>query len=185
MKKIKIITFLIVLVGVSYVAYFFVDNVVLSRKILPLSTAQFGSGLQKAPDFQLQDLRGRLFSMSSFQDKIVIVHFWASWCPPCVREFPELLRLIEHFQGRVVVIALSNDGSVADVRNFVEKLKWKNPYLYVAGDFDYRLAGLYGVRKLPESFIFSKNLNFQIKVAGFREWMSPFSISEIEKLINQ
>ncbi|MDA8432453.1 MAG: TlpA disulfide reductase family protein, partial [Nitrospiraceae bacterium] len=68
---------------------------------------------QKAPDFTLKDLRGNHVTLSSLKGKVVLLNFWATWCPPCVAEMPELNKLYRKMASRgLEIVAVSTDSSV-------------------------------------------------------------------------
>ena len=109
----------------------------------------------KDPDlvrpFSATDLDGRTISSASFQGKVVIVNFWATWCPPCRAEIPDLIALQDKYRDRLQVIGISEDEtSVDDVRRFVAEHKINYPIVMSTPE----LVKLFpGVRALPTSFI--------------------------------
>ncbi len=138
-----------------------------------------------APQFILPDLNSQAVDVSHYQDKIVIVNFWASWCGPCIEEFPSLMKYVDQFKGEVVLLAVSQDNNIDNVHQFLKNFKVEiHPSFHVLLDLDRRVGKSYGVGALPESFLFSKKLKFERKIVGFRDWMSPSSINEVMKLID-
>jgi thiol-disulfide isomerase/thioredoxin len=109
----------------------------------------------KDPDlvrpFSASDLDGRTISSASFKGKVVIVNFWATWCPPCRAEIPDLIALQDKYRDRLQVIGISEDeSSVDDVRRFVAEHKINYPIVMSTPE----LVKLFpGVRALPTSFI--------------------------------
>ena len=79
------------------------------------------------PDFSVKDVNGNGISLSQFRDKIVILNFWASWCEPCVDEFPSMMRLIERFHGDIILIAISADYTLEDMKSFLKAFKVVSP----------------------------------------------------------
>ena len=83
--------------------------------ILILLVISFGcqketEGLQMAPDFALEDLSGNKVTLKQYQGHIVVLDFWATWCPPCRASIPELVRVQKKFRDKgVVFLALSED----------------------------------------------------------------------------
>jgi len=89
-----------------------------------LSGRSLGRGasnrIDSLPDFRLPDLNGREIASSSFGGKVVIINYWASWCPPCVREMPMLIRTQEAFDpGQLQVVGIAIDRQ-DDVERFIE-----------------------------------------------------------------
>lgn len=168
-------------------AYWLVDTYLINREVSfqALDAGTRAVRFDKAPDFTLSDLKQNPVSLSDFSDKVVVVNFWASWCAPCVEEFPSLLKFIKAFEKEVVVIAVSHDTNPEDAQKFLDKFGVQpSSNFQVLIDLDRGVGKRYGVGALPESFIFSKNLKFERKIVGFRDWMSSVSVAEIQRLIN-
>lgn len=136
------------------------------------------------PVFELEDIKGIKHSLEDYKDKVVIINFWASWCEPCVREFPSMLRLLKTFPHDVVILAISHDKDFEDLTTFVEAFDMQglNNFL-VFWDKETKIAKEYGTKVLPESFILSRGLNLERKVAGVEEWDQPLAIRFFESLI--
>ncbi len=76
----------------------------------------------KAPDFTLKDLNGKTVSLSAFKGKVVLLNFFATWCPPCRAEMPALNKLYHTLKPRgLEVVAVSTDRSINDIKDFLEK----------------------------------------------------------------
>ncbi len=133
--------------------------------------------------FSAKRLDGSLFSLDSVKGKVVILNFWASWCDPCVREFPSMLKLVEHFKGEIVLVAVSNDNSKQDVDNFVKAMGGAKPHVEIVWDEDYKIAGMFGTSKLPESFLFNKELRLVRKIVGIDDWYTKDAIEYMDRLI--
>ena len=102
-----------------------------------------------APDFELQTLDGETFKLSEQQGKVVFLNLWATWCPPCREEMPDIQKLAEAHPDDLVVIGVSEDDSAEDVAAFVEE----NGLTYTfAMDENYELGSrLYATQYIPES----------------------------------
>ncbi len=104
-------------------------------------------------------------SLAAFQGKPVILHFWASWCPPCRSEMPDLVKWIEqHPEVKVVMISLDNDKD--DARKFFEKQGIKQPLNMGRMRDTSRL----GVRGLPSTFIIGADGEVKKRYSGDLEW---------------
>ena len=79
----------------------------------------------KAPQFTLPDINGNQVSLSDFEGKVVILDFWATWCPPCVKEVPHFIELYDEYKEQgFEMLGISLDaGGANDVKPFVEKMK--------------------------------------------------------------
>jgi thiol-disulfide isomerase/thioredoxin len=119
----------------------------------------------KAPDFTLTSLAGDKISLSDFKGKIVIVDFWATWCPPCRRGIPDLISIQNKYKNKVAVIGISLDreNTKAGVPSFVKKMGINYPIVYftdkVINDFG-------GVNAIPTSFIIDQKGNIVSKMVG-------------------
>ncbi len=77
-----------------------------------------------APDFSLQDLQGKALSLSAYKGKVLIVNFWATWCPPCRREVPDFIEAYKELQGEgLEIIGISVDEMTApELQGWVTKM---------------------------------------------------------------
>lgn len=135
------------------------------------------------PDFKFETLNGEKYSLNSFKGKIVLVNFWASWCGPCVEEFPSMIRLVEAMKGRLVLLAISNDSSAEDAEVFLRQLKnWKQENIKVIWDKDRQLSAKFDVSRLPESFLANAELKLVKKIVGSINWHTDDSIAYMHRL---
>lgn len=130
-------------------------------------------------DFLAKDLGDQSIKLSQFEGKIVILSFWASWCGPCVEEFPSMISLLKQFPDKVVMVAVSSDYTKEDINVFFKSLNLtdKLPNLHIVWDPDHEISMKYQVQKLPESFIFQKDQKLLRKVIGSIKWDDPDAIS--------
>ena len=73
------------------------------------------------PDFTLPDIDGKERAFLNVEGELILLHFWATWCAPCVIEYPSLLRLIEDFDGKIQLVAVSSDEEKKDILRFVKR----------------------------------------------------------------
>jgi thiol-disulfide isomerase/thioredoxin len=125
-----------------------------------------------AIEFAGKTLEGQSFNLEQFKGKLVILSFWASWCAPCVEEFPSMVSLLKQNPDKVVMVAVSSDYSREDIDVFFKSLNLseKLPNLYVTWDPDHAISQKYEVQRLPESFIFGKDMKLLRKVVGSIKW---------------
>jgi thiol-disulfide isomerase/thioredoxin len=135
-------------------------------------------------DFKLKDLNGNEQALSQFKGKVIVLNFWASWCAPCVKEFPSLQRLAEHFKGKLVVVAVSHDRNREDLDSFLQTFGKNSPDFHIWWDKDRRVGDIYGTEVLPETFIISPEFKLLRKVAGEDEWDNPLALRFFEDLVN-
>lgn len=124
---------------------------------------------QQAPDFSLTDINGKTVTLSSFKGKAVILNFWASWCAPCVVEFPQMLNLAEERGDDTVFLFLSQDDSQEEMMRLVDKLgdSAKLPNVFIAHDKNKEVAqDIYATYKLPETYLLSPAHLIEDKIVG-------------------
>ncbi len=166
--------------------YFGIDAYLMTsaKPIDSLSSGQLEkTSFTTAPPFSIKDLSGRIVEPAQFKNKVLIVNFWASWCGPCVEEFPSLIKLIETYKNDVVLVAVSGDESEDAVRQFIKNYQLEGLPVFVAWDRDRSIAALYGTNKLPESYVFAKENRFFRKIEGTKNWGSPAFVRTFESLV--
>lgn len=125
------------------------------------------------PEFEFEDLYGKKLSIEEYKGKLIIVNFWASWCNPCIEEFPSLLRLIEEMKGELILVALSADSSEEEARKFLSLFKFNPNWVKVGWDRNMEIAQMFGTEVLPESYIVGKDFRLKRKIIGVENWSSP------------
>lgn len=108
---------------------------------------------ERAPDFQLEALDGSRVSLSDFKGRVVLINVWATWCPPCVREIPRLVRISTQYRGQGLVVLGVNttyQDDRAKVATFVQEQGISYPVLL---DSNNAIGQAYGARLLPTSYL--------------------------------
>jgi thiol-disulfide isomerase/thioredoxin len=134
--------------------------------------------------FSLPNMDGSTFDLESVRGKVILLNFWASWCEPCVREYPSMTKLANHFKGDLVFIAISNDEEKENIDKFLGAMGESSPHTIVLWDKDRTVADQYGVERLPETFIFNKEGKLDRKIIGQTEWYEEGALSYIDALIS-
>jgi peroxiredoxin len=135
-----------------------------------------------APDFSVEMLDGRTIKLSELRGKVVMVCFWATWCPPCRQELAHLQEgVIDHFAGKDLVVLPISRGEKRDV---VEKFITDNGYKFAVGlDPEQAIYGLYATNYIPRTFIVGKNGKVVYRVAGYDEKSAEEVNAAIEKAL--
>jgi cytochrome c biogenesis protein CcmG/thiol:disulfide interchange protein DsbE len=129
--------------------------------------ARIGSN---APDFTVQDSDHKV-TLSQFRGQVVLLNFWATWCPPCVEETPSLVRMQARLKDKgVVVLAVSIDDDDAAYHRF---LKEYGVNMVTVRDEARKAATLYGTFGWPETFVIDRQGVVRRKFIGPVEWTSP------------
>ncbi|HKC01580.1 MAG TPA: TlpA disulfide reductase family protein [Terriglobales bacterium] len=123
-----------------------------------------------APDFTVQD-SDHTVTLSHFRGQVVVLNFWATWCPPCVEETPSLVRMQARLKDKgVVVLGVSIDDDNAAYHKF---LKQYNVNMVTVRDEAKKAATLYGTFGWPESYVIDRNGVIRRKFIGPVDWTSP------------
>jgi len=120
-----------------------------------------------APDFTLPELEGNSLTLSDFKGKVIILNFWATWCPPCRREIPDFVELYENYKDRgLLIIGVNLDGGDRSlVKQFSEK--YKINYSVVLGNVNVT-EDYGGIRAIPTTFIIDREGNIREKYIGYQ-----------------
>lgn len=122
-----------------------------------------------APDFTVQD-SDRKVTLSQLRGDVVVLNFWATWCPPCVDELPSLLSMQSRMRDKgVVVLAVSIDVDSDAYHRF---LKERNVNLLTVRDPEQRSSTLYGTFGWPETYIIDRKGVLRRKLIGPVDWNS-------------
>ena len=136
-----------------------------------------------APELQLVTLKGKTIALSDYRGKAVLLNFWASWCGPCMDEFPSLKELETRFQGKPFEILLVN------VDETYEAVAPNVPLVTLPGQvlFGATSQGLsnYHVRMLPLTILIDAKGLVRNTIMGGYNWSDPKLIEEVETLISQ
>lgn len=135
-----------------------------------------------APDLLLAALDGSPLKLSELKGKVVLLNFWATWCPPCREEVPSMVKLNAKMAGKpfqMVAVSIDEGGKPA-VESF---LKSTGQSLPAYTDPTTRAAKTYGITGVPESFIIDRNGIIVKKVIGPLEWDSQEVIAFLENLM--
>ena len=135
---------------------------------------------QVAPDFSVEMLDGRTIKLSELRGKVVMLCFWATWCPPCRQELAHLQEgVIDQFKGEKLVVLPISRGEKRDV---VEKFITDNNYTFGVGlDSDRAIYDLYASNYIPRTFIVNKQGKVVYRTAGYDETIAE----EVNAAISQ
>lgn len=124
-------------------------------------------------DASFADENGNIHKLADFRGTVLLVNLWATWCPPCIREMPDLDGLSAKMANKPFrVIALSQDrGGVKDVEGFFKKVGLSN--LEIAVDPKGKVGRDFKIRGLPTSFVIDKSGKIVGKVEGQAKWDAP------------
>lgn len=178
MKRLKKLS-LLVIIAFSFFGLSACNNS--EQPAQPLS--QGGLIGQPAPDFSLTDIHGNQVSLSQYKGQVVVLNFWATWCPPCREEMPSMEKLHRDYQDKgLVMLAVNVDKNPQQaVADFLRE----RPYSFtILLDSQNVAQNTYGVFRFPESFIIDRNGIVVEKIIGARDWLTGPTFKLIDFLIN-
>jgi peroxiredoxin len=139
-----------------------------------------GAG-DNAPEFRVTTDHGRTISRSNFGGKILVLNFWASWCPPCITELPSLEAFHHEFASQgVVVLGVSIDRNENLYRRFIERRKVT---FETVRDPEADISASYGTFQIPETYIIDRSGKVVEKVISDQNWMDPDFLARMRKLL--
>ncbi len=122
---------------------------------------------QLAPNFTLKTLNGRRVSLKDFRGKVVLINFWATWCPPCREELPLFEKIYEKYKDKgFVILAVNTDPE--NLKDFLKSFGVKFTFPILLGND--KVLDLYPIRGLPTSFLIDKNGKIvKVRLGIYRE----------------
>jgi cytochrome c biogenesis protein CcmG/thiol:disulfide interchange protein DsbE len=131
------------------------------------------------------DIEDREFTEKSFSGKVVVFNLWASWCAPCLEEFPSLIKMTKRMAGKIVLVAVSQDENENELRNFIGAFPdLKSENILIVHDKAKFFLKKFGTDRLPESFIVSKEGKVIKKIIGTIDWNTEDAISYLSSVSN-
>jgi len=171
MKSFKIDRLLRLALGFLSVAFVYVIYAAIHERVVVAGDT--------APEFTITADNGRTVSVPNIGGKILVLNFWATWCPPCVEETPSLSRFATQYANRgVTVLAISVDKDEKAYRNFLGKYK---PEFLTARDS--QIHQDYGTYMYPETYIIDATGKVLKKIPEPADWMNPQLTAYIDSVL--
>ena len=128
-------------------------------------------------DFVLVDTQGQRVPFSTFEDKVVFVNFWATWCPPCVAEMPDIQGLYEEMdRGNIAFVMISLDDSFQKAKDFVERKDFDFPIYQLASP----LPQVYESTAIPTTYVISPQREIVVAKSG----MAKYNTRKFREFLN-
>lgn len=138
-----------------------------------------------APEFKLTDMDDEPHSLSDYRGKVVLLNFWATWCPPCRREMPSMERLHKSMdENEFVVLAVNQMETPDHVFAYAGQLE-VDPTFTILFDNNSAVSQAYQVTGLPTSYLIDKQGMLRYRAVGGREFDHPNVEKQIKGLIDE
>lgn len=137
---------------------------------------------EQAPEFTLMNMEGESVSLTDYRGQVVVINFWATWCPPCREEKPTMERLYQQFKDKGLVFLAVNveENGHQVVSEYLMRNSFSFPILL---DGKAEVQSLYGVFRYPESYIIDRDGMVVEHVIGGRDWVQDDIYRMIESLL--
>jgi len=134
-----------------------------------------------APDFSVRADNGLTVSPKSFGGKVLVLNFWATWCPPCVEETPSLVAFAEAYREKgVVVLGVSVDKSQKNYENFIRRFRIG---FLTSRDAEAKISDEYGTYIYPETYVIDRSGKVVQKIVGKTDWTDANMTRFIDSLL--
>lgn len=152
-----------------------------AQTLVPAAEAQLGAACRpltptpksgELPELELEDLAGNPVSLADFRGKFLVVNFWATWCQPCTREWPDLDMLAERLADRddVAIIAISVDQEPEAIGPYLERMGLTNTRVTILRAKPVDAHKLFGSEKIPDTYFVNREGEFEALFVNVRQW---------------
>jgi thiol-disulfide isomerase/thioredoxin len=133
------------------------------------------------PPLALNDINGKPLKLEDYRGKVVMVQFWATYCPPCLKEMPSMMRLQSKLAGKPFVILAVNMGETEkEVKDFFTKV---NADFITLMDNDGKAISAWKVFVAPSTFLVDPKGNIRYALQGGAEWDAPEYVQKIREML--
>jgi|SRR5215510_8148492 peroxiredoxin len=173
MNSVKIDRILRAAIALLVIAFVYVIYASIHERIIVVGDS--------APEFTVTADTGKTVGLPNFGGKLLVLNFWATWCPPCVEETPSLSAFSRRFSGKgVVVLGVSVDKDEKQYRTFLQQ---HHPEFLTARDPAAKINADYGTFKYPETYIIDTKGKVVQKIIGPADWSDDKMVSYVNSLL--
>jgi thiol-disulfide isomerase/thioredoxin len=166
-------------------------RIIFKYVLILLFTAFLGNGIcqekegSSAPDFEGKTIKGKDLKLSNYLGKVVLIDFWASWCPPCREEMPQLIKFYRtHKDSNFQLIAINIDNDNDNMQHFLDKL-FPEPEFPIVVDNDQKIPPLFNIQAMPTTIFIDKKGKIRFWHNGFeKSYVNDFN-SELTQLLKE
>ncbi len=152
-----------------------------ARTLIPAAEAQLGAACrplgpeprnEEAPALELEDMQGNPVALADLQGKFLVVNFWATWCEPCTREWPDLAILGERLSERedVQVVAISVDQEKSAIMPYLERMGLQDAPVTLLWDRTGKAHQTFGSEKIPDTYFVNEDGVIEAVFVNVRQW---------------
>ena len=135
----------------------------------------------QAPHFSMRADNGLTVTPTEFGGKVLIVNFWATWCPPCVEETPSMVAFANQYRDKgVVVFGISVDKSQKNYDNFIRRF---GITFLTSRDPESKVSDLFGTYVYPETYVINREGKVVQKIIGGTNWTDPNLMRFVEGML--
>ena len=131
-------------------------------------------------NWKLKNDAGEVYDFNDAEGKVVVINFWATWCPPCIAEMPSLDKLYQAYHDEVVILFVSNE----DVEK-IQKFKQKNGYQFPVYRPIDQLPSEFDINSIPRTFVINKSGKIVVDKTGAANWFSDGFKEQLNQLLNE
>lgn len=169
----KLLSLLLVCILLSGAGVFYFVSLKPLQPVLKNSPVSF-------KNFPFYRLNGKAVYLSDFTNKVVLLHFWATWCVPCLKEIPSLNQLAVQFPENLVILAISSE-QVEEIKVFLQGFKNLNSNFIPGYGEKEKIFNTFDIQAFPETYIFDHKGQFVEKHTGPKTWPSHTPLLKILK----
>ena len=137
---------------------------------------------KKVETFSMKDINDSEKTVSSSENKILLLNFWATWCAPCIKEIPELIELKKKFKNNIEVYFIAVDSNVKKtVPKFLKKNNLES--LLVFNDEKLKVSSRFGVKVMPTTVIINKDFEEVAQIKGYVDWLNSEYVDLIKSFL--
>lgn len=166
-----------------------------AQALVPAAESQLGAACRPlapearegaVPELELEDLEGNPVSFADYAGKFVVVNFWATWCEPCTREWPDLDTLAARVSARddVAVLAISIDEKAEDIGPYLQRMGLENTAVTVLRAKDSSAHQRFGSEKIPDTYFVDRQGQLDSVFVNVREWGQAKAVRCVESSAN-
>jgi cytochrome c biogenesis protein CcmG/thiol:disulfide interchange protein DsbE len=173
---------IIVLIIAATLGYAVYQSLVLDKKLASQLVLEKNSVLTTIPDvtYEVYGEEGKKVNLKEMAQKNnVVIHFWATWCAPCEKEFPQLIKLSDMYKTKTDLkfLFVAVNDKAKDLAKFLKKFKQPEMNFVILVDNENSSQKDFGTFRLPETYVFNKKLSLLKKFSGPQDWLSDYFVN--------